>query len=44
MKQFDQFSIDFNKCRIELAAFKKLLDEFEMETLKEREHVLSFFV
>jgi hypothetical protein len=44
MKQFDQFSIDFEKCRIELAALKKLLDEFEMETLKEREHVLSFFV
>jgi hypothetical protein len=43
MKQFDSFSIDFKRCRIELAALKDLLDRFENESLKEREHVLSFF-
>src|SRR5450755_4469319 len=44
MKQFDSISIDFKRCRIELAALKDLLDRFENETLKERNHILSFFV
>jgi hypothetical protein len=43
MKQFDRFSIDLDRCRIELAAFKLLLDNFENRVLKEREHILSFF-
>jgi Domain of unknown function (DUF4263) len=43
MKQFDTFTIDFKRCRIELAGLKDLLDRFENESLKEREHVLSFF-
>jgi len=43
MKYFDSFAIDFERCREELADLKSLLDEFEAGTLREREHILSFF-
>ncbi len=43
MKHFEPFEIDFDRCRLELASLKELLDQFESGTLKEREHVLSFF-
>src|SRR5713226_4122613 len=43
MKHFEPFEIDFDRCRVELAALKELLDQFEAGTLKERKHVLSFF-
>jgi hypothetical protein len=43
MKSFDPFKIDFDECRIELAALKDLLGKFEKATMKERDDVLSFF-
>ena len=43
MKTFDSFSIDFNKCRIELVALLNLLEKFESRALKERSDVLDFF-
>jgi Domain of unknown function (DUF4263) len=43
MKHFEPFDIDFDRCRVELAAFKELLDEFEAGILEERRHILSFF-
>lgn len=43
MKRFDPFSIDLQRCRVELSEFKQMLDAFESRVLKEREHVLSFF-
>jgi hypothetical protein len=43
MKQFEPFEIDFDRCRVELTALKELLEKYEVETLKEREHILAFF-
>lgn len=43
MKEFDRFSIDYERCRDQLAGLRGVLDAYEAKDLKEREHVLSFF-
>src|SRR5262249_47989043 len=43
MKRLEPITLDRNRCRDELAAFKALLDRHESETLREKEHVLPFF-
>jgi hypothetical protein len=43
MKRLESVTLDFDRCRDELADFKVLLDRHASGTLKEREHVLPFF-
>ena len=43
MKRLEPITLDRNRCRAELAAFKALLDRHESGTLGEKEHVLPFF-
>ena len=43
MKRLEPITLDLNRCRDELTAFKSLLDRHESETLREKEHVLPFF-
>ena len=43
MKRLEPITLDLNRCRDELTAFKTLLDRHESETLREKEHVLPFF-
>lgn len=43
MKRLESVTLDFDRCREELTAYKALLDRHESGILKEREHVLPFF-
>ncbi len=42
-KEFVPIEVDPRRCRLDLAEFKSLLDQFRSGTLKERESILKFF-